>query len=53
VTLASGMLQKAGLIMYSRGEVKIENRRELEDASCECYAAINRQSENWRNEAEK
>jgi CRP-like cAMP-binding protein len=53
VTLAAGMLQKAGLIMYSRGEVKIENRRELEDASCECYAAINRQSENWRNEAEE
>jgi CRP-like cAMP-binding protein len=51
VTLAAGMLQKAGLIAYSRGEVKIENRKELEDASCECYAAINRQSQNWRDEA--
>jgi CRP-like cAMP-binding protein len=51
VTLAAGMLQKAGLIAYSRGEVKIENRKELEDAACECYAAINRQSQNWRDEA--
>jgi CRP-like cAMP-binding protein len=53
VTLAAGMLQKAGLIKYTRGEVKIENRKELEDASCECYAAINRQSQNWHDEAKK
>ena len=53
VTLAAGMLQKAGLITYSRGEVRIENRKELEDAACECYSAINRQSQNWRNEAKK
>jgi CRP-like cAMP-binding protein len=53
VTLAAGMLQRAGLIKYTRGEVKIENREELEDASCECYAAINRQSQNWHDEAKK
>lgn len=53
VTLAAGMLQKAGLIKYKRGEVKIENRRELEDASCECYAAINRQSQRWRKDAKR
>ena len=53
VTLAAGMLQKAGLIKYTRGEVRIENRKELEDAACECYAAINRQSQNWRDEAKK
>lgn len=53
VTLAAGMLQKAGLITYSRGEVKIENRKELEEAACECYAAINRQSRNWHDEAKK
>jgi CRP-like cAMP-binding protein len=52
VTVAAGMLQKAGLIKYTRGEVKIENRKELEDAACECYAAINRQSRNWQKEAE-
>jgi len=53
VTLAAGMLQKAGLIKYKRGEVKIENRNELEDASCECYAAINRQSQRWRKDAKR
>ena len=53
VTVAAGMLQKAGLINYTRGEVKIENRKELENASCECYATIVRQSQIWRNEAEK
>ncbi len=51
VTLAAGMLQKAGLIKYKRGEVKIENRKELEEASCECYAAINRQSQRWHKDA--
>lgn len=50
VTLAAGMLQRAGLIKYRRGEVKIENRRELEEASCECYAAINRQSQRWNKD---
>src|SRR6202047_88096 len=53
VTVAAGMLQKAGLIKYTRGEVKIENRQELESAACECYATIVRQSQVWRNEAEK
>ncbi|HXN73537.1 MAG TPA: Crp/Fnr family transcriptional regulator [Candidatus Acidoferrales bacterium] len=53
VTVAAGMLQKAGLIKYSRGEVIIVNRKELEDASCECYGAIKRQSQSWQNEAKK
>ena len=53
VTVAAGMLQKAGLIKYTRGEVNIENRQELESAACECYATIVRQSQVWRNEAEK
>ncbi len=52
VTVAAGILQKAGLIKYSRGAVTIVNRDRLEDAACECYALINRQSQNWRNEAQ-
>lgn len=52
VTEAAGVLQKAGLIKYARGSVTIVNRNKLEDAACECYAIINRQSQNWRNEAE-
>ena len=40
VTVAAGMLQRAGLIRYSRGRVIILDRRRLEDASCECFAAV-------------
>jgi CRP-like cAMP-binding protein len=39
VTVVAGTLQKAGLIAYYRGRVKILNRAELEAASCECYRA--------------
>jgi CRP-like cAMP-binding protein len=51
VTVAAGILQKAGLINYTRGSVKIVNRQKLEDASCECYAAMVRQSARWDKEA--
>ena len=37
VTEAAGILQRAGLITYHRGDVKIDDRRGLEAASCECY----------------
>ncbi len=40
VTVAAGMLQRAGLIAYSRGCVKIENREGLKDAACECYQVV-------------
>jgi CRP-like cAMP-binding protein len=40
VTLAAGLLQKAGLIEYGRGTVKITNRPQLESFACECYSAI-------------
>ena len=40
VTLAAGLLQKAGLIEYGRGSVKITNRSQLESFACECYAVI-------------
>jgi CRP-like cAMP-binding protein len=52
VTVAAGILQRAGLIKYSRGAVTIVNRAKLEDAACECYSIINRQSQSWRNEAQ-
>lgn len=44
VTLAAGILQKAGLVDYSRGRIHVQNRRELENASCECYKAIRDES---------
>lgn len=40
VSLAAGILQKAGMIENARGSVKILNRSELESAACECYRAI-------------
>jgi CRP-like cAMP-binding protein len=51
VTVAAGILQKAGLITYKRGAVKIENRHRLEKAVCECYGILVRQAKNWRAEA--
>jgi CRP-like cAMP-binding protein len=49
VTVAAGILQKAGLITYSRGDVKIVERLKLEEAACECYALMQRQIEEWRD----
>ena len=40
VTVAAGILQKAGLIRYSHGHVRIENRKGLEKAACECYSIV-------------
>jgi CRP-like cAMP-binding protein len=42
VTVAAGTLQRAGLIEYTRGMVKVLSRPGLEDAACECYDAIRR-----------
>jgi CRP-like cAMP-binding protein len=42
VSLAAGILQKAEVIEYSRGSVKILNRAGLERAACECYGVIQR-----------
>ena len=40
VSLAAGILQKAGTIENLRGTVKIQDRKALESAACECYKAI-------------
>src|SRR4029077_5146538 len=40
VSLAAGILQKAGTIENLRGTVKILNRNHLEAAACECYKTI-------------
>jgi CRP-like cAMP-binding protein len=40
VTVSAGILQKAGLIEYSHGHVRIEDRKGLEKAACECYSVI-------------
>jgi CRP-like cAMP-binding protein len=40
VSVAAGTLQKMKIIKYSRGVVRILDRRQLESYSCECYRAI-------------
>lgn len=42
VTLAAGMLQRAGTIGYTRGQVTVLDRKALERSACECYSAIRR-----------
>ena len=40
VTVAMGILEKAGLIAHGRGNITVVNRPGLEKASCECYRTI-------------
>jgi CRP-like cAMP-binding protein len=42
VTLAAGVLQKAGYIHYSRGKIVVTDRAGLEGASCLCYETTRR-----------
>jgi CRP-like cAMP-binding protein len=52
VTVAAGILQKAGLISHTRGDVEIIDRPRLEDAACECYAIMRRQIDKWHHEVQ-
>ena len=45
ITVTAISLQKAGLIRYSRGKLKILDRQGLKEASCECYSAVTREFE--------
>jgi len=40
VTVAIGILERAGLISHRRGTIGILDREGLEKASCECYALV-------------
>jgi Crp-like helix-turn-helix protein len=40
VTVAMGILEKAGLIAHGRGNITVVNRAGLEKASCECFKTI-------------
>jgi CRP-like cAMP-binding protein len=40
VTVAAGNLQRAGLISYTRGHIRILDRVGLEKAVCECYGVV-------------
>ena len=43
VTEAAGLLQKAGLIRYGRGQMTILDRLGPEDTCCECYRSVKAQ----------
>jgi len=45
VTEAAGKLQKRGVIAYRRGLIEVLDRQTLEDSSCECYAALKRETD--------
>lgn len=40
VSIAAGQLQNAGIIRYQHGKITILDRVGLENAACECYAAV-------------
>lgn len=50
VTVAAGVLQRAGLIRYRRGSVEIADRKGLEEVSCPCYQLLNRHTAMWAQE---
>jgi CRP-like cAMP-binding protein len=49
VTGAALQLQRDGLIRYSRGRIRVLDRRGLEQHSCECYGVVDRAYEQLRN----
>ena len=51
ITLAAGILQKAGSISYTPGHVRILNRAALESAACECYSTVVQQASKWTKES--
>ena len=50
VSVAASVLQKAGMITYTRGTVTILDKPKLREAACDCYDIIQRQRANWQAE---
>lgn len=53
VTEGAYMLQKMGLIQYSRGRIRVLNRPGLERRACECYAVVRDECERLLPESER
>jgi CRP-like cAMP-binding protein len=45
VTEAAGKLQKAGVIEYHRGKIRVLDRKRLEALSCECYEVVKKETD--------
>jgi CRP-like cAMP-binding protein len=43
VTECALKLQKAGLISYTRGRILVQDRKGLEERSCECYEVVKKE----------
>ena len=52
VSISAGTLQKAGFIAYTRGSVTILDRPNLEEAACDCYGLLQRQTKTWQAQDE-
>ena len=50
VSVAASILQKAGMITYTRGNVTIVDRPKLAEVACDCYQIIQDQKSNWHSE---
>lgn len=50
VSVAASILQKAGMITYTRGNVTIVDKLKLAEAACDCYQIIQDQKTNWQAE---
>lgn len=43
VTEIAGEMQRAGMIHYTRGSLRVTDREALESVACECYGALSRE----------
>lgn len=50
VSVAASILQKAGMITYTRGNVTILDKAKLATAACDCYQIIQDPKNNWQAE---
>jgi CRP-like cAMP-binding protein len=50
VNVAAGILQRAGLIRYTRGRLRLTDRAGLEAAACECYDVLGKAYERLAGE---
>ena len=45
VSIVANTLQRAGLIRYKRGHIRVTDLDGLRDSACECYMTIKEQGE--------
>ena len=52
VSLAAGVLSRAGIISYRRGRVTVLDKEKLQGAACQCYQVIKQHLGNWAAETQ-